>query len=99
MSEQIVETKVFPSTIDLSRLEEKLLELTGVDFEAAETQERAAGNNFPDVSFTKSFQARLAARALGINVYDLKAASLRDYSRACQMVFNFLFVPSDNVTQ
>lgn len=97
MADQIV--TVEPKRIDINALEKKLLELTGNDFEAAEAQERAAGNNYPDLTFTKSFQARLAARALGINVYDLKAASLRDYSQACQAVFNFLFAPSDNVTQ
>lgn len=82
-------------TIDITNLNQKLLELTGNDFEAAEAQERAAGNNFPDVTFTKSFQARLAARALGVNVYDLKAASIKNYTQACQTVFNFLFQPSD----
>ncbi len=85
-------------TIDITNLNQKLLELTGNDFEAAEMQERAAGNNFPDVTFTKSFQARLAARALGVNVFDLKAASLKNYTQACQIVFNFLFQPSDGET-
>ena len=90
---------VEPKQIDLSKLNEKLLELTGNDFDAVEAQERAAGNAAFEISLSKSFQARLAARALGVNVYDFKAMGLRDYSRACLDVQNFLFAPSDNVTR
>ncbi len=85
--------------VDFNKLDEGLNNLRGLDFEQAESQERAAGNNFPEVTFSKSFQARLAARALGMNVHDLKALPLRDYSQVCQRTFNFLFSTSEKETQ
>ena len=84
--------------IDVTKLDEKLNELRGLDFEAAEVQERAAGNNFPDVTFSKSFQARLAAIALGIPADEIKTLPLKQYNQACQRVFNFLFANSDDAT-
>ena len=85
--------------MDISKLNEKLGELRGLDFELAEAQERAAGNNFPDVTFTKGFQARLAALALGVPTADIKELPLRDYQTVCAKVFSFLYNPSDDVTQ
>lgn len=84
--------------MDISKLEEKLGELRGLDFERAEMEERAAGNNFPDVTFSKSFQARLAALALGVPAPDIKELPLNQYSRVCSTVFNFLFAPSGDAT-
>lgn len=85
--------------MDISKLNEKLGELRGLDFELAEEQERAAGNNFPDVTFMKGFQARLAALALNVPVADIKELPLRDYQTVCSKVFNFLYGPSENATQ
>ena len=70
--------------MDISKLNEKLGELRGLDFELAEAQERAAGNNFPDVTFTKGFQARLAALALNVPVADIKELPLRDIRQFAQ---------------
>ena len=81
--------------MDISKLTEKLGELRGLDFELAEAQERAAGNNFPDVTFTKGFQARLAALALNVPVADIKELPLRDYQSVCSKVFNFIYSSSD----
>ena len=80
--------------IDIEKLQAGLEKLRGYDLEEAESAERAAGNNFPELSFTKSFQARLAAKALEMNVHDLKEMSLKDYDAACRLVFNFLFQSS-----
>ncbi|MBR2519180.1 MAG: hypothetical protein IKE46_05260 [Selenomonadaceae bacterium] len=84
--------------MDTGKLKEKLGELRGLDFELAEAQERAAGNNFPDVTFTKGFQARLAAMALGVPTADIKELPIRDYQDVCSQVFNFLYQPSDGAT-
>lgn len=81
--------------IDLKKLDEGLAKLVGYDLEQAESAERAAGNTFVDVTLTKSFQARLAAQALGVNVHDLKELPIKEYQAACARVFNFLFTPSD----
>lgn len=85
--------------MDISKLNEKLADLRGLDFELAEAQERAAGNNFPDVTFTKGFQARLAALALNVPVADIKELPLRDYQTVCSKVFNFLYNSSGSETQ
>ena len=84
--------------IDMEKLSAGLEKLRGYDLEEAEAAERAAGNNFPELSFTKSFQARLAAKALDMNVHDLKEMPLKDYDSACRVVFNFLFAVSANET-
>lgn len=84
--------------VDTSNLSEKLNALTGLDFELVEAQERAAGNAAADVSFTKSFQARLAAQALNVPVADIKELPIKQYSKVCTDVFRFLFTPSDDAT-
>ena len=80
---------------DVNKLREGLNKLTGLDFEAAETAERAAGNAYPILNFSKSFQARLAATALDENVHDLKALPLREYNLLTNEVSNFLTSTSD----
>lgn len=77
--------------IDIKKLEEGLNSLTGLHFEQAEKQERLTGNVTPDLSFSKSFQARLAAFALDMNVHDIKELPLKEYSLVTQKVSNFLF--------
>ena len=84
--------------IDMEKLSAGLQNLRGLDLEECEAAERAAGNNFPELSFTKSFQARLAAKALEMNVHDLKEMPLKDYDAACRLVFNFLFAGSASET-
>lgn len=85
--------------LDIKLLNEKLATLRGLDFETAETQERAAGNNFPDLTFTKSFQARLAALALEVPVADIKELPMKQYIQVCSGVFNFFYGSSDDATQ
>jgi len=84
--------------IDIDKLNEGLNNLRGYEFELAETQERASGNTFADLSFTKGFQARLAAMALKIPADEIKALPLRDYTKVCGAVFNFLYSPSESAT-
>ena len=77
--------------VDVSNLKEKLNNLTGLDFEECEKEERTAGNNSVDVSLSKSFQARLAARALEVNPYEIKELPLKKYSKVVMEVMTFLF--------
>lgn len=84
--------------MDIEKLEENLAKLRGLDFEAAEAQERAAGNNAAEMSLSKSFQARLAAMAMGVPAADVKELPLKEYNRVCITVFNFLFGTSDTET-
>ena len=77
--------------LDTSKLTEKLNELKGIDFEKCEREERIAGNNSVDVTLSKSFQARLAARALKCNPYDIKELPLKEYSKVVMEVMGFLF--------
>ena len=84
--------------MDIKSLNEKLGELRGLDFELAESQERAAGNNAIEITTTKSFQARLASMALGVPVADIKELPIKKYNQVCTQVLNFLYVPSDDET-
>ena len=77
--------------IDIEELKTKLDNLKGVDFEAAEREERLAGNSSVDVTMSKSFQARLAARALGVNPHEIKELPLKQYSKVVLEVMSFLF--------
>ncbi len=79
--------------IDYEKLQEGLTKLRGLDFEEAERAERAAKADYisPNIAFSKSFQARLAAQALGINYHDLKNLPLKEYLKVTTAVFNFLF--------
>ena len=76
--------------MDTSKLDEGLNKLRGLDFIAAENEERALGNTQPLLSVTSGFQARLAARALNVNVNDIRELPLKEYNRVCQSVFIFL---------
>ena len=77
--------------IETKDLEAKMEGLTGLDYEEVEREEREAGNSAADVTFSKSFMIRLAARALGVNPYDLKDLSVKEYVGITTRVSNFLF--------
>lgn len=82
--------------VDISELEEGLANLRGLDLEQAEMQERREKNGYPDVTYSKSFQARLAAMALGVPVADIKELPLKEYSEVTNKVFVFLFGSSES---
>lgn len=82
-------------TIDLKKLDAGLNKLTGYDLEAIEKEERMTGNNSVELTLSKSFQARLAAKVLDMNVHDLKGLPLREYNQICAATFAFLFATSD----
>ena len=81
--------------VDISNLTEKLESLTGLDFEEVEREERKTGNTSVDVSLSKSFQARLAARALGVDPFEIKGLPLNKYTRVTMDVMTFLFADSE----
>lgn len=77
--------------IDYEHLEEKLSALRGLDFELTEAEELSAGNKAVEVFFTKSFQARLASKALNVNLYDIKELPINEYFKLTNEVSRFLF--------
>ena len=82
--------------IDTLKLEEKLAQLTGHDFELAEFVERNKGNSTPLLTFSSAFQARLAARALECTPDDLKDLPLKEYTAIINRTANFLFGSSES---
>lgn len=81
--------------IDFNKLNENLAKMTGNDFMHCEMQERKAGNMMGDVSFTKSFQARLSARALKEDYGIIQSLPIFEYNQLCQSVNNFLQLGPD----
>lgn len=76
--------------MDKEKLEEGLKQLTGYDFEEIERASRLKGDVSPDVTFSKDFQSRLAAKALGIGLDEVKKLPLPEYVAATQAVSSFL---------
>ena len=84
--------------IDTSNLEENLKTLSGLDFEECEKLERQGGNTQPLIQFSAGFLIRLAGRALGVNINELKALPLNEYVRITGIVTNFLYSFSEEDT-
>ena len=78
----------------LDTLDQNLETLTGYDFEEIERTERMLGNNYSEIGTTKTFQARLAARALDVPCPEVQSLSIKDYARITAKVFSFLYVGS-----
>ena len=78
----------------LDTLDQNLENLTGYDFEEVERTERMLGNSAGEIGLSKTFQARLVARALNVPYPEIQALSIKDYARLTTMVFNFLYVGS-----
>lgn len=77
--------------LNLDELESKLDLLTGNDFEEVESIERQLGNLTPMITFSSSFQARLAAHALGVTPQELRGLKLPEYNDVISRTSNFLF--------
>lgn len=76
--------------MDKVKLEEGLKQLTGYDFEEIERASRLKGDVSPDVTFSKDFQSRLAAKALGVGLDEVKKLPLPEYVATTQAVSSFL---------
>ena len=78
--------------MDISKLEEGLENLRGLDFKAAAARVRKRGTNTNAlIKLDEDFQEELAATALGVPVNDIRELPLRQYSQVLQTVFSFLF--------
>ena len=73
--------------LDIEKLKENLDKLTGHDLEAVTIAERRAGNQAVKLDTSKSFQARLAAKALDMDLEALRDMSMLDYNAAVVTVF------------
>ena len=82
--------------IDTNKLEEKLLQLKGHDFELAEFAERNKGNTTPLITFSSGFQCRLAAMALECTPDDLKDLPIKKFTEIINRTANFLFGSSES---
>lgn len=76
--------------VDYKKLEQGLENLTGHDFANAEQQTRMLGDGTPDIIYSKTFHAVVAAKVLGVVVDDIKALSIKDYVAVTSKVSNFL---------
>ena len=76
--------------MDKAKLEEGLKQLTGYDFEEVEKACRLKGDAAPGIMFSKDFQSRMAAKALGVGLDEIKKMPLPEYVEITQEVSRFL---------
>lgn len=76
--------------IDRDKLRDGLEKLTGEDYEQAERTVRFAGDITTDITYSRAFQAALAAKALGITRKDILAMPILEYNNAVNVVRDFL---------
>lgn len=77
--------------IDITKLEEGLEGLRGLDYLACASRVRKKGTTDILLKTNEEFQTELIAAALKCPVADVRELSLKEYSRALQITFNFLF--------
>ena len=83
----------------IEQLKAGLAKLTGNDYERAERDERAAGNNAQVLINTMSFATRLASYALDKPARELKALPIGEYLRMNAEVLSFLNGTTTEVTE
>lgn len=84
---------------EITKIEEGLKNLKGIDYEAAEKAERNSGNMMPLINFSTGFQIRLAAKALGTNPHEIKSLPINEYNLIANTTSNFLFSSSESETE
>ncbi len=84
--------------IDTTKLEAGLAKLKGHDLIALEKEERLTGNTALELTTSKSFQVRVAARALGVNPHDLLDLPINESNAICIQTFGFLNKPVEPPT-
>lgn len=77
-------------TYDREKLAESLNNLTGFDFTKAELRVRREGDMTPDVTFSKRFQAEVAAIALKESAKVLMTLPISEFTEMCAEVSVFL---------
>nr|DAP60298.1 MAG TPA: hypothetical protein [Caudoviricetes sp.] len=75
---------------DREKLIEGLNNLTGFDFTKAELRVRREGDVMPDVTFSKRFQAEIAAIALKESAKVLMTMPISEFTEMCAEVGVFL---------
>lgn len=82
--------------IDINDLQDKLENLTGLDFEKAQKNFKAKykDDSFGVIQLNSNFQIELAALALDENPNELKNLPLKKYVSLCNEVQRFLFADS-----
>lgn len=78
------------ATYDREKLIEGLNSLTGFDFTKAELRVRREGDMTPDVTFSKRFQAEVAAIALKESAKVLMTMPISEFTEMCAEVSVFL---------
>lgn len=78
------------ATYDREKLIEGLHNLTGFDFTKAELRVRREGDMTPDVTFSKRFQAEVAAIALKESAKVLMTMPISEFTEMCAEVSVFL---------
>ncbi len=85
-------------TVDYTKLDEGLKNLRGLDFESIEQKMYRADKVYANITFSREFQARLAALALSVPYEDITELPLKEYTKVTQRVLNFLYSISDGET-
>ena len=78
------------ATYDREKLLDGLNDLTGFDFTKAELRARREGDMTPDVTFSKRFQAEVAAIALKESAKVLMTLPISEFTEMCAEVSVFL---------
>lgn len=76
--------------VNYKELNDGLEKLNGFDFSAAEQQTRLLGDGTPDVLYSKTFHAVIAAKVLKVTPDDIKELPIKDYVAVTSVVANFL---------
>lgn len=84
--------------VDFEKLGAGLKTLRGLDFEAIEQKMYRADKVYANITFSREFQARLAAAALNVPYEDIVELPLKEYTAVTQRVLNFLYNSSDEKT-
>ena len=80
--------------LDFSELEAKLGELKAQAFMDAERACRMKADTTPDIAYSSSFRARLAARAMGVDFKEIQNLPIPVFTEVSSRVFNFLMSSS-----
>ncbi len=76
--------------LDLSTLDDKLMELNSNAFIEAERECRMAADPTPDIMYSAAFRARLAAKAFNVSYEEISGLKLSEFTAIISRVLNFL---------
>lgn len=76
--------------LDFTNLEERLEELTALDYIQAERECRMAADTTTDITYSASFRARLVAAAMGVSYNEISSLKIKVYTAAIERTLLFL---------